>query len=73
MKPQLTIFHDIISVGSNYSCSKSWVNEMGYKWKIGEKVIVKDVGIFSVTVRAPKDQQSFEILMEIFTENFEQI
>lgn len=73
MKPQLTIFHDIISVGSNYRCSKSWVNETGYKWKVGEMIIVSKIGVYSVLVRLPQEKQHFDMRMEIFTENFEQV
>lgn len=70
MNRQLSIFDDIITRGATYVCEKPWVNEMGYKWKPGEKVIIEKVHDISALVRIPNQKQHFEILTYYLLNNF---
>jgi hypothetical protein len=73
MTKQLTIFDNMILPGTLYTCVNSWVNEMGYKWKPGEKIVIEIVGLNHCQVRVPKEKQHFCLLMENVVENFEEV
>jgi hypothetical protein len=73
MTYQLNIFHSILRPGATYTCVKPWVNEMGYKWKPGEKIVIEIVGLNHCQVRVPKEKQHFHLLMEKVVENFEEV
>jgi hypothetical protein len=64
------LFNAHIQPGATYQCHKQWTNEMRYKWKTGERVLVVNVLPYSIGVKSPRDPQYFEIALEKFNDNF---